>query len=167
MKIQAIRAKITLENVKGNKIQAIRAKITLENVKDNLTIYAFDGEVEVRDTVFELGEIYADYNSRVTIKGGCYQEDCRIIAEVDSSIIVEDGACVQRWCAIMAKYGSGIKIGKDFLAARLIRILAGDGHPVYDYATHEQINQGKTVTIGDHVWVGVKSTLLGGTSIGG
>lgn len=157
---------ITVRNSNGMEIQAIGAKITLENVKGNLDIYAFESEVEVRDAVFELGGIIADHNSKVTIMGGCYKEECGIGAEDDSSIIVEGGADVQRWCGIMAKYGSRIKIGKEFLTARLVRILAGDGHPIYDYATHEQINRGETVTIGNHVWVGEKSTLLGGTSIG-
>ena len=41
-----------------------------------------------------------------------------------------------------------------------------DGHPIFDVRTGLRINTSKPITVGNHVWLGIESVLLGGASLG-
>ena len=47
-----------------------------------------------------------------------------------------------------------------------INIRTGDGHAIVNKKTGERINPSKDVTIGNHVWIGMRGIFLKGTSIG-
>jgi acetyltransferase-like isoleucine patch superfamily enzyme len=62
-------------------------------------------------------------------------------------------------CAYKMRIGSGV------LIARLVHIMDSDTHHVFD-ENGNKINMPKEVIIGDHVWLGVKSTVMRGVKIG-
>ncbi|MDR0682124.1 MAG: acyltransferase [Dysgonamonadaceae bacterium] len=62
-------------------------------------------------------------------------------------------------CAYKMKIGSGV------LIARLVHIMDSDTHHVFD-EDGNKTNIPKEVIIGDNVWLGVKSTILRGVTIG-
>ncbi len=41
----------------------------------------------------------------------------------------------------------------------------GDFHSVYDITTNNRTNQDKEINIGNHVWIGCRSTILKGSNI--
>jgi len=58
-----------------------------------------------------------------------------------------------------------IKVGENCMFAENVDIWATDSHPIYNN-DNELINPSKPILIGDFVWVGAKSSILKGVSIG-
>ncbi len=57
-----------------------------------------------------------------------------------------------------------ISIGNDVLMGRMVTIFDSDFHPVYN-ENGVRSNPPRKVEIGNHVWIGIKSTILKGTKI--
>lgn len=84
--------------------------------------------------------------------------------EVHANAVVRIGsAYINTGAVILAS--DGITIGKDVLISRGVFIYDADHHPIVN-EQDEQINLPKPVIIHDHVWIGLKSTLLRGSQIG-
>ena len=66
---------------------------------------------------------------------------------------------------LAAMEGTSITVGRDCLFSRSIHIRTGDSHSLLDKETHKRINPSRSVTIGDHVWVGTEVTILKGTTV--
>ena len=66
---------------------------------------------------------------------------------------------------IAAVFGSTIKAGCNLMASRMVSIFAGDGHPIFD-ESGELLNGGERIVMGDWIWCGTKSTILGDCSLG-
>lgn len=66
---------------------------------------------------------------------------------------------------LAAMEGTSITVGRDCLFSRSIRIRTGDSHSLLDKTTGKRINPSRSVTIGDHVWVGTEVTVLKGTTV--
>jgi acetyltransferase-like isoleucine patch superfamily enzyme len=67
---------------------------------------------------------------------------------------------------MVASDGGNVRIGEDAMFSADIHVMATDSHAFYDGQTRKRINPGASVEIGDHVWVGVGSTILKGVTIG-
>ena len=67
---------------------------------------------------------------------------------------------------------SNVKIGKDCLISNDCTFQCGDGHSIFDVCTGLLCNDTRVqneknlIDIGDHVWVGLRSTILNGTKVG-
>ena len=59
-----------------------------------------------------------------------------------------------------------VKIGKDCMLADDISVMQSDQHLIFDKSTHERINYPRNIVIGNHVWIGRESQILGGAEIG-
>ncbi|MCI9173362.1 MAG: acyltransferase [Lachnospiraceae bacterium] len=57
-----------------------------------------------------------------------------------------------------------ITLGQLVSTARNVFIFDSDHHPIYN-AEGKRVNEAKEVVIGDHVWLGLKSTVMKGTHI--
>ncbi|MEO9139163.1 MAG: acyltransferase [Jatrophihabitans sp.] len=67
---------------------------------------------------------------------------------------------------ISAVEGTTVQVGDDVMFASQNQIRGDDGHPIFDSRTGERINPAKSVTIGNHVWLGGEVVVLGGAVIG-
>lgn len=67
---------------------------------------------------------------------------------------------------LSAVEGTSIDIGDDVMIAGNVKIRGDDGHPIFDVRTGARVNPARSINIGDHVWLGLESTLLGGTNVG-
>ena len=56
-------------------------------------------------------------------------------------------------------------MGEGILISREVFIYDADHHPIIN-ASGEQLNLPRPVVIGNHVWIGLKCTLLRGSKIG-
>ena len=46
------------------------------------------------------------------------------------------------------------------------QIRTDDAHPIFNIETGERINMPSSISIGNHVWIGIRAVILGGTTIG-
>ena len=59
-----------------------------------------------------------------------------------------------------------IEIGEDCMLSYDIEIRNTDSHKIYDKNTSQRINEGKSINIGNHVWLGMRAVILKGVNIG-
>ena len=59
-----------------------------------------------------------------------------------------------------------IEIGEDCMLSYDIEIRNTDSHKIYDKNTNQRINEGKSINIGNHVWLGMRAVILNGVNIG-
>lgn len=59
-----------------------------------------------------------------------------------------------------------IEIGEDCMLSYDIEIRNTDSHKIYDKDTNKRINEGNSVNIGNHVWLGMRAVILKGVNIG-
>lgn len=74
--------------------------------------------------------------------------------------------------SISVGYQESLKLGKDCMIAESVMLLCGDCHAIFDINTgnringHNATNSKKDILIGDHVWLGKKSSVLAGSKVG-
>lgn len=98
----------------------------------------------------------------------------RGVPALRAAIRVGDGCAVRigrnvsmtTTAAMSTAEGSSITIGDDVMIASDIQIRADDGHPIFDVRTGRRANPARSIVIGNHVWLGLGSCVLGGATIG-
>ena len=66
-----------------------------------------------------------------------------------------------------AESETNIEIGADCLFAAGLEIRTGDGHSLYDRTTKQRINRGRSVKVGDRVWLCSRVRLAKGSIVPG
>ncbi|NQD39371.1 acyltransferase [Glutamicibacter halophytocola] len=84
----------------------------------------------------------------------------------DASIEIGDFVTTTSPVTITSVEGSVVKIGNDCMISADVQIRSDDEHPIFDVRTGERINIAKSISIGNHVWLGWGCRLLGGASMG-
>jgi acetyltransferase-like isoleucine patch superfamily enzyme len=79
-------------------------------------------------------------------------------------IAIGDGTTMVKG-AMQVHEKAAIEIGRDCMISTLVYISASDIHPIHDRTTGERINPPASVSIGDHVWLGLRSMIMKGTQI--
>jgi carbonic anhydrase/acetyltransferase-like protein (isoleucine patch superfamily) len=59
-----------------------------------------------------------------------------------------------------------ITFGEDCMVSSQVYVSLSDIHPIYDRATGQRINAAASITIGNHVWLGLRSMIMKGATIG-
>jgi acetyltransferase-like isoleucine patch superfamily enzyme len=86
----------------------------------------------------------------------------RIAIDRTGSVVFGDGLYVSAETAIASR--KGVSIGSDVLISWDVLIIDSDWHSLRD-ASGVRLNPDQDVEIGDHVWIGARSTLLKGARI--
>jgi acetyltransferase-like isoleucine patch superfamily enzyme len=84
----------------------------------------------------------------------------------DSTVVIGRNVSSTSTVAFSAVEGVTITVGDDVMFASENQVRADDGHPIFDVRTGQRVNVSRDITIGDHVWLGRFSTVLGGVTIG-
>ncbi|WP_237188282.1 acyltransferase [Rothia nasimurium] len=84
----------------------------------------------------------------------------------DSNVTVGNNVSTTNAVQISAVEGTKISIGNDVMIAGNVKVRGDDGHPIFDIETGQRVNPAQNITIGDHVWLGIDSTILGGAILG-
>ena len=151
---------------KKNKNNLVEIKYgNVNHVSINIQGFAnkilFNGNVLANTSIRIVGEanqlIIADgvkiYNTEFVIRGN----KCKIYIGDKSSI---GGAC----CVCMGK-NNFIKIGNECMLSEQIDIWATDSHPIFNNEG-DVVNRSAPIDIGKHVWIGKRSVILKGVSVG-
>jgi acetyltransferase-like isoleucine patch superfamily enzyme len=140
----------------------------------------------VCDNVFDI----KGSNNNVVIEPGASVKNCKIVilgnnhtlhigkdvVLTESLIWFEDEGCTIKFGdrTTMQRHGHvavtepnrSIIIGEDCMFSFDVDIRNGDSHAIFEAATGKRINYAKDVHIGNRVWLGAYSQVLGGANIG-
>lgn len=79
-------------------------------------------------------------------------------------IIIGDDTTTESGCQFSSCEGKRIVIGRDCMISHDVDIRNSDSHSVLN-ENGERVNPSSDITIGDHVWVGIRCTILKGSVI--
>jgi len=83
----------------------------------------------------------------------------------DAAIHLGDGVTMTTRCTLSAVEGATLRVGDDVMIAGDCQLRCDDGHPIFDVASERRLNPARDIVIGDHVWLGNRSMVLGGAVI--
>ena len=86
----------------------------------------------------------------------------KIVIKKQAQLIIGDNFGISASSSINCY--NKIIIGKDVLLAWDVLVMDTDAHPIFG-GKGQVINAGRSVIIGDHVWIGCRSTILKGSHI--
>lgn len=119
-------------------------------------------------------------------------EDCRLGANItvigdNSSIRIGPGCAINGFISLLSPTGCALLVGAgttmvqvsiqlhepgqitfgaDCMVSSQAYVSLSDIHPIYDRATGQRVNAPADVKIGDHVWLGLRSMIMKGATIG-
>lgn len=124
-----------------------------------------------RGNVIHIGP-GARVNSSLSVEGdGCRMiigRDCILTfnANLRAGGVIEIGdATTMVKGALQVHEAGSIIIGRDCMISTLVYLSVSDIHPIYDRATGLRINPAASITVGDHVWLGLRSMIMKGARI--
>ena len=143
-------------------------------------------EIKSASTEHHYSVVFGGANNKLIIHPHCIFDDLNIfffgnnssieihknaivngIISVGSDNIITIGhSLTARSTEIYAREGGIVKIGDDCLFAKDVLIYQSDTHPIFSKSSGERTNQEKNVSIGNHVWLGRHTSVLGGAEIG-
>ncbi len=97
----------------------------------------------------------------VRVRGGA-----TLVVEDSESQIVIGHSTTMTNPTIVCSEGGRVTIGDDCMIAMGTCIRNSDGHAIIDATSGQRINKAADIAIGDHVWLGIRSLILKGSSIG-
>lgn len=59
-----------------------------------------------------------------------------------------------------------IRLGKDCLVSGQVSLSVSDMHTIFDLESRQRINFGRSIEVGDHVWIGAQAQIMKGAKIG-
>jgi len=119
-------------------------------------------------------------------------ENCRLGANItvvgdNSSIRISPGCAINGFISLLSATGCALHVGAgttmvqvsiqlhepgqitfgaDCMVSSQAYVSLSDIHPIYDRSTGLRVNAAADVTIGDHVWLGLRSMIMKGAAIG-
>lgn len=136
-----------------------------DEIKKNCNI-VFEGEnnilfFEETPLTFVKSEIiFKGNNSLVYISKSAFPLKLSISIYNNSVIFVDDNISMNNNLQIIASEEKNVFIGKESLISSSVIIRTSDAHRIFSIETMKRINQGKSVFIGDHVWLAARVVLL-------
>ena len=126
-------------------------------------------------------------NNTIYIGKNSLLRDCNIFIKGNNNILyIGDDCVVNKTSIILDNEGAEIRIGNQTSIAKAqivslepykieigddcmlsydIEIRNNDSHKIYDKNTNQRINEGNSVNIGNHVWLGMRVIILKGVTI--
>lgn len=118
-----------------------------------------------------LGRLLIDFDCdngtvRVESSRGVPAFSAAIRVGQDSRVLIGRNVSTTTTVAMSATEGTTITVGEDVMFASENQVRADDGHPIFDIHSRRRVNVSKSIHIGNHVWLGRASVVLGGARIG-
>lgn len=116
---------------------------------ENVTVSSTNGTIIIEDK--------CRFDSFITLRASCGGE-----------IHIGKKCSLQRDCAIVASFNARIILREDCMISYSVFLRAGNSHNMIDLDTLEHFddNSNRDIILGEHVWVGMRATLLNGVEIG-
>lgn len=105
-------------------------------------------------------------DNKIFIGANCCLKNLTIDMKNENSVIkIGDKTSIEE-ARITSFEPYKIEIGKDCMFSADIVIMNTDVHKIYDTTTKLKTNEGKEISIGNHVWLGIRTIVLKGVNIG-
>jgi acetyltransferase-like isoleucine patch superfamily enzyme len=174
------------EDAHGNKLFGFHKGVSIE-------FRGFDSIINIGDKInFSNASISIYNNSKIDIGNDVTINDCYVRVEDYSNVKIGNGCMMSKGTLDVknnAQFFFGdastigdfyfnvndnasIEIGRDSMFALGIGVFSNDSHSIFDVKSRENINSTEEIAhtrkiiIGNHVWIGWKSTILYNTEIG-
>ncbi len=148
---------------RGNKIIGMPLRFNdsyVEFVGEN-NVLLFEADVILNKCSFT----FKGNNSLVFICGSVEPISLNIQIYTDSTVYVGDNLATNGAMSIIASEACHVFLGNECLISKSCSIRTGDAHRVYDITTGMRVNEGKSVFLGDHVWLGWGVNVLKGSRL--
>ena len=108
--------------------------------------------------------IFLGKNNKIIIKDGAKLENVTFWLEDDFNLItIGNNTTFHGNCQLAACEGCHINIGNDCMFSHDIYVRTTDSHSIIK--DNVRINLAKSITIGNHVWIGMQTLILKGANI--
>lgn len=115
----------------------------------------------------EVGAVISGDGNAITIGDGCMILSLGLVCEDNgNSISIGASTQIHGSTELAAIEGTSISIGQSCLFSSGIHFRTGDSHSMTDL-DGRRINPSRDITIADHVWVGMRVTVLKGAAVAG
>jgi len=145
-----------------NKLE-IFGKLRKNKIKisgNNNVIYVGKNSVLRNCNIFMKGN-----NNTLYIGDDCVINNTSIILDNEGAEIKIGNKTSVAKAQIVSLEPYNIEIGEDCMLSYDIEIRNTDSHKIYDKSTNKRINEGNSVKIGNHVWLGMRAVILKGVNI--
>ena len=131
-------------------------------------------KISGNNNVLYVGKNTQLRNSNIFIKGNnnilyigdnCVVNNTSIILDNEGAEIRIGNKTSIAKAQIVSLEPYNIEIGEDCMLSYDIEIRNTDSHKIYDKNTNKRINEGNGVSIGNHVWLGMRAIILKGVTI--
>ena len=119
-----------------------------------------------KNTLLRDSNIFIKGNNNIYIGDDCVVNNTSIILDNEGAEIKIGNKTSIAKAQIVSLEPYKIEIGEDCMLSYDIEIRNTDSHKIYDKDTNKRINEGKSVNIGNHVWLGMRAVILKGVNIG-
>lgn len=148
---------------KGNKLDLSRSLLLRSRISisgNNNAIVVGDKSILYRSTITICGN-----NNRIEIGEGVSCKFGDFSFEDDNgSIFIGSNTTVSGHTHLACIEGRSIRIGEDCLFSSDIIFRVGDSHSILDM-DGKRINPSQDISVGDHVWIGNRTTLTKGAAV--
>ena len=107
------------------------------------------------------------YMSNVEVRNEVqFADGCMVFNKYDSLVKIGDQTTFEKRTNIISVSGAEVVIGNGCMFSFDTSVICNDGHGIFDISLRQRVNRNKSILIGDRVWGGIKSTILGGAVLG-
>lgn len=119
-----------------------------------------------KNTILRDSNIFIKGNDNILYIGNdCVVNNTSIILDNENSEVRIGNKTSIAKAQIVSLEPYMIKIGEDCMLSYDIEIRNTDSHKIYDKTTNKRINEGNSISIGNHVWLGMRAIILKGVNI--
>lgn len=109
--------------------------------------------------------IFKGNNSTIIIKESKYPLKLNLTIYNNSTIYIGNDCSMNNKLEIIASEAKNVLIGNEGLFSSQCLIRTSDAHRIYSIEDLTRVNEGRSVFIGDHVWLAARVVILKGTMI--
>ena len=131
----------------------------MDKGKGNSIVIESGGELSGCDIIFYGNNCVLHIGRNVVIHDNHFWFE-----DEGGKIILGDNTSTESGCKFASCEGKRVVIGKDCMLSHDIDIRNTDSHSILN-EKGERINPSADIILGDHVWVGIRSTILKGSFI--
>lgn len=117
------------------------------------------------DVTLNLRLIVRGNGHRVEIGSRCVLQGRANLLGDGAILVIGEGTTMVDGSLQLHEAGE-IRIGEDCMISSQVYVSLSDMHPIYDRSSGARINPAASISIGDHVWVGLRGMVLKGARIG-